>query len=161
MSYLERVLAFDASELGREMFEATADVSDVSVEEIVSRDAKQYHVTGGNTICIAQVEVVGKGLLERKHELLEAIRAERGRRGLQLYALMVTDVLAKGTDLLVAGDVVTVARTFGANRPGQRDRAARRDEPQEGSRAEAARDAVAARAVEAPAETAARRPRLL
>jgi manganese-dependent inorganic pyrophosphatase len=115
VAYLERVLALDASELGREMFEATADVSDVSAEEIISRDAKLYEVTGGHTICIAQIEVVGKGLLERKDELLEALRAERTKRGLQIYALMVTDVLAKGTDLLVAGDPTTVARSFGVD----------------------------------------------
>ena len=41
VEYLERVLALDAQALGREMFEATADVSEVSAEEIVSRDAKQ------------------------------------------------------------------------------------------------------------------------
>ena len=38
---------------------------------------------------------------------------ERKRRGLHLYALMVTDVLTKGTDLLIAGDTATVARSFG------------------------------------------------
>ena len=38
--YLERVLALDAGELGREMFEATADVSEVPAQEIISRDAK-------------------------------------------------------------------------------------------------------------------------
>ena len=113
IGYLERVLAVDGTELGREMFEATADVSEVSAEEIVSRDAKQYNVTGGQTICIAQIEVVGKGLLERKPELLEAMRHERERNGFQLYALMVTDVLSKGTDLLVAGDMTAVARSFG------------------------------------------------
>jgi len=31
-----------------------------------------------------------------------------------LYALMVTDILSKGTELLVAGDVAAVARTFDA-----------------------------------------------
>jgi manganese-dependent inorganic pyrophosphatase len=112
--YLERVLALDARELGREMFEATADVSEVSAEEIVCRDAKQYEVSNGHTICIAQIEVVGKSLLDRKAELLEAMRKERERRGLQVYALMITDVLSKGTDMLVAGDVATVARSFGA-----------------------------------------------
>ncbi len=111
--YLERVLALDARELGREMFEATADVSEVSAKEIVSRDAKEYDLGAGQTICIAQIEVVGKGLLERGAELLEAMRRERENRRLQLYALMVTDVLSKGTDLLVAGDVAAVARTFG------------------------------------------------
>jgi len=113
VSYLERAVALDAREFGREMFESTADVSEVSAEEIVSRDAKRYQIRGGQTICIAQVEVVGKGLLERRDELLEALRKERENKELALYALMVTDVLAHGTEMLVAGDVAAVARSFG------------------------------------------------
>ena len=50
----------------------------VSAEEIISRDAKRYQSSSGHTICIAQVEVVGKGLLDRKEELLDAMR-ERAR----------------------------------------------------------------------------------
>ncbi len=115
VEYLQRVLAVDATELGREMFEQTSDVSEVSAEEIVSRDAKLYQVSGGHTICIAQIEVVGKSLLERKAELLAAMHRERESKGLHLYALMVTDVLTKGTELLVAGDVAAVARTFGTS----------------------------------------------
>lgn len=115
VGYLERVLAVPASEFGREMFEATADLSDASAEEIVSGDAKRYEVGGGHTICIAQVEVVGGALLERKQELLETMRREREDKGLQLYALMVTDVLSKGTELLVAGDTAGVARAFGVS----------------------------------------------
>ncbi len=115
VEYLERVLALDARELGREMFESTADVSEVSAEEIVTRDAKRYQVPGDQTICIAQIEVVGKALLERKSELLEAMRRERENKELHLYALMVTDVLSKSTDMLVAGDVAAVARTFGVS----------------------------------------------
>ncbi|MGB0097386.1 MAG: putative manganese-dependent inorganic diphosphatase [Solirubrobacteraceae bacterium] len=114
VEYLERVLVLQASEFGRQMFEATADVSEVSAEEIVTRDAKRYQVSG-QPICIAQIEVVGKGLLERADELLEAMRRERENKDLHLYALMVTDVLTKGTDLLVAGDAAGVARTFGAS----------------------------------------------
>jgi manganese-dependent inorganic pyrophosphatase len=114
VDYLQRVLALDATELGREMFEATADVSEVSAEEIVTRDAKRYQVRGGHEICIAQIEVVGKGLLERKEQLLEAMQRERENKDIHLYALMITDVLSKGTDLLVAGDTAAVARAFGA-----------------------------------------------
>ena len=113
VEYLERVLAIDGADFGREMFEATSDVSEVSADEIVSRDAKQYHASSGHLICIAQIEVVGKALLDRKDELLDAMRKARENRGLQLYALMVTDVLTKGTDLLVAGDIAGVARAFG------------------------------------------------
>jgi manganese-dependent inorganic pyrophosphatase len=114
VEYLERVLALDAAALGREMFEASSDVSDLSAEEIVSRDAKRYQVRGGQEICIAQVEVVGQALLERRDELLEALRQEREGRELALYALMVTDVMDKGTEMLVAGDVAAVGRAFGA-----------------------------------------------
>ncbi len=114
IGYLERVLSCDPQAFGREMFEATADVSEVSAAEIISRDAKQYQVSGGQTICIAQIEVVGGGLLDRSGELLDALRSAREDKGFQLYALMITDVLSKGTDLLVAGDLAAVARTFGA-----------------------------------------------
>jgi manganese-dependent inorganic pyrophosphatase len=113
VEYLERVLALDARELGREMFEATADVSGLSAEEIVTGDAKRYEVRGGQEICIAQVEVVGNALADRKEELLDALRHEREDRQLALYALMVTDVVDKGTEMLVAGDVAAVARSFG------------------------------------------------
>ncbi len=113
VEYLERVLAIDAPDFGRQMFEATADVSEVSAEEIISRDAKQYHSSSGHNICIAQIEVVGKSLLDRSEELIAAMRKARESRDLQLYALMVTDVLSKGTDLLVAGDLAGVARAFG------------------------------------------------
>ncbi len=113
VEYLKRVLALDAMQLGREMFEATSDVSDLDAEQIISRDAKEYQVSSGHTICIAQVEVVGNALLDRRAELLDAMRRARNSRELHLYALMITDVLTKGTDLLVAGDVLTVARTFG------------------------------------------------
>jgi manganese-dependent inorganic pyrophosphatase len=113
VDYLQRVLALDGADYGREMFEATSDVSEVSAEEIINRDAKQYHASSGHQICIAQIEVVGKALLDRSQELVEAMRKARESRDLQLYALMVTDVLTKGTDLLVAGDVNGVARAFG------------------------------------------------
>jgi manganese-dependent inorganic pyrophosphatase len=113
VSYLETVLALDARELGREMFEATADVSDLSAEEIVNQDAKRYQVRGDQEICIAQIEVVGDALTDRREELLEALASNRESRELALYALMITDVVEKGTEMLVAGDVQAVARSFG------------------------------------------------
>ena len=60
VEYLGRVLALDPMELGREMFEATSDLAGVSADAIVTRDAKEYEVGGGQTIAIAQVETVGR-----------------------------------------------------------------------------------------------------
>jgi manganese-dependent inorganic pyrophosphatase len=112
VEYLERVLALDAEEFGREMFESGGDVSDVAPEELVTRDAKEYEV-GGHRLLIAQVETVGKTLLERRDDLLRAMHAARERGDYALYALMITDILSKGTTLLVDGPTGAVERAFG------------------------------------------------
>ena len=114
VDYLERALALDAARSSAARCSSRpTDVSDISAEQLVTQDAKRYQVRGGQEICIAQVEVVGKALLDRKDELLEALRRERANKELALYALMVTDVLEHGTQMLVAGDVGAVARSFG------------------------------------------------
>jgi manganese-dependent inorganic pyrophosphatase len=113
VEYLERVLALDAMALGREMFEATSDLAGVSADAIVTRDAKEYELNSGQSIAIAQVETVGQGLSDRREELLAAIAEARERRGYALYALMVTDILAKDTDLYVAGDTGPLEIAFG------------------------------------------------
>jgi manganese-dependent inorganic pyrophosphatase len=113
VAYLEELLELDARKFGMEMFEASSDASDLGAEEIVARDAKEYTTAAGHTIAIAQFETVGTGLLERRAELLEALEAEREKRGYALYALMVTDIVSRGTELLVAGDTGPVERAFG------------------------------------------------
>jgi manganese-dependent inorganic pyrophosphatase len=113
VDHLQRVLAFDASEFGREMFESTSDVSQVDAELIVGRDAKEYPLGDGQTICIAQLEAVGDAVLERSDELLEELTRLRAARGYLLCVLMVTDIMAKGTKLLVAGDEGPLERIFG------------------------------------------------
>ena len=118
VDYLERVLELDAREFGRRMFVETSDVSGVPAEVLVTRDAKAYQSGSGTPFVIAQVEVVGKALLDREQELIKAMAHERASQHVVLYALMVTDVLDKVTDLLVDGDVAAVARAFGVEAEG-------------------------------------------
>ena len=82
-------------------------------DEIVRRDTKEYTLANGDTLAIAQIEVVGKALLDRGAELREALERMREADGHAFAALMVTDILSKGTDLLVAGDAAPVERAFG------------------------------------------------
>jgi manganese-dependent inorganic pyrophosphatase len=114
VEYLERVLAFDAMAFGREMFESTSDVSHLSGAQIVGRDLKLFEVGGGRTISIAQIETVGQALGDRTDELLEALGRQRDEHDYALSALMVTDILDKGTQLLAAGDPAPVERAFGS-----------------------------------------------
>ena len=115
VDYLGALLGLDPRAFGREMFEATADVSDVPAADLVRRDAKDFQSGSGQPFTVAQIEVVGNGLLERKDELLAALRKEQVDKGVGVYALMVTDILEKGTNLLVAGDAHAVARAFGVD----------------------------------------------
>ena len=117
VSYLEELLGLDAREFGMEMFEYSSDVSDLSGEEIVARDAKEYEV-GGRTVSIAQVETVGKTLSDRESELRDALEAARRTEGHDLAALMVTDIVSRGTRLLVAGDPAPLARILGVDPDG-------------------------------------------
>jgi len=110
---LEEVLEVDAMAIGREMFDATSDVSDVPAAEIVARDAKEYALPGGKAISIAQIETVGKRVLDRRPELLEALEEVRERNDYPLAALMVTDILDQGTELLLSGDAAAAHRAFG------------------------------------------------
>jgi manganese-dependent inorganic pyrophosphatase len=113
VDYFERTLGLDARQFGREMFESTADLSETPAEDVVTRDAKHYEVDDDRTLCIAQIETVGTSVLARRDELLEAMRAVRERRGYVSFALMVTDILAKGTSLLVCGEEARVERALG------------------------------------------------
>jgi manganese-dependent inorganic pyrophosphatase len=117
VSYLEELLQLDAREFGMEMFEYSSDVSDLSGEEIVTRDAKEYEV-GGRTVSIAQVETVGMTLSDRESELRDALETARRLEGHDLAALMVTDIVSRGTRLLVAGDPTPLARILGVDPDG-------------------------------------------
>ena len=113
VEYFERALGLDARSFGQEMFAATADLSGVSAEDVVTRDAKHYEVEGGRTLCIAQIETVGSQVLGRREELKAAMDAVRERRGYVSFALMVTDIAAQGTTLLVSGEESRVERALG------------------------------------------------
>jgi manganese-dependent inorganic pyrophosphatase len=117
--YLERVLALDATAFGREMFERTSDLTRVPAEEIVTRDAKVYDAGGEQTLRIAQVETVAQTLEERRDELLQALEAVREREGHAVVALMVTDIMSKGTVLYASGEKAPLERAFGPPSDGQ------------------------------------------
>jgi manganese-dependent inorganic pyrophosphatase len=114
VEYLEDFLGVDAQEFGMEMFQSSSDVSSLSAEEIVARDAKEYTVNGTDRMSISQIETVGTSLLERKDELIEALQLEVDQHGYLFAALMVTDIIEGGTELLCAGECHVVENAFDA-----------------------------------------------
>ena len=108
-------LGVDPEAFGREMFEASSDVSGLDADAILGRDLKAYDLAGGQTLAIGQVETVGSAVLARAGELRDAAQARVEAGGQRLIALMVTDVTAGDTHLVVAGDVAMAERAFGAS----------------------------------------------
>jgi manganese-dependent inorganic pyrophosphatase len=113
VSYLEELVGLNAREFGTELFEASSDVGDVPASDIIRRDSKEYEVRPGKRLCVAQIETVGRSLHNRSAELLDALEDVRERQDYILYALMVTDIVDRSTELLVAGDTAPVERAFG------------------------------------------------
>ncbi len=112
VEFLERAIGVLAEEFGSEMFEAGSDVTGVPADEIVGRDTKEYALSNGGTIAIAQIEVVGGALADRTEELQTGLERMRAAHDYAIAVLMVTDIVGKGTDLLVAGDSGPVERAF-------------------------------------------------
>jgi manganese-dependent inorganic pyrophosphatase len=110
--YLEELLDLDAKEFGMEMFEASSDVSGLSAREIVDRDLKEYALGDAGAMSISQIETVGTGLLERKDELLDALEEVWQKNDYLFAALMVTDIISQGTELLCAGDYAPIEQVF-------------------------------------------------
>jgi manganese-dependent inorganic pyrophosphatase len=111
-AYLERLLSLDAQAFGREMFERSSDVADVPAADLVKRDLKEYELDNGRTLSVAQIETVGRAVFERSEELRAAAEAHRARQDHVLFALMLTDILAQHTRLLVAGNEALAERAF-------------------------------------------------
>jgi manganese-dependent inorganic pyrophosphatase len=111
VTFLAGYLEVDAEEFGREMFESGSDAADASVDSLLSRDSKEYETADG-PMSIAQIETAGKILSGRLGELREALQQQHDKNGHVLSALMVTDILEKHTQLLVAGDVGAAERAF-------------------------------------------------
>jgi manganese-dependent inorganic pyrophosphatase len=114
MERLAEVVGIDPIAFGRDMFTSTSDVSSVPAADLVSRDAKSYDIGGGQSMAIAQVETVGIVPEERTAELIAAAQEECARGSHRLFAVMLTDVLAQGTRLVVAGDVGYAEQAFGS-----------------------------------------------
>jgi manganese-dependent inorganic pyrophosphatase len=109
--YLAGHLGVDPEEFGREMFESGSDAADASVDSLLSRDSKEYETAEG-PMSIAQIETAGQILSDRLGELHEALQNQHDKNDHVLSALMVTDILEKHTQLLVAGDVGAAERAF-------------------------------------------------
>lgn len=112
-TYLGNILGLSALDFGIELFSSRDSVQPPSIEKIVGADAKEFEV-GEKTVLIAQYETAAlDNILAHKSALLARLGELSQSRSYDFALLMVTDVIAEGSELLIAGNSRIAERAFG------------------------------------------------
>lgn len=110
---LSAILGVDATEFGMRIFKSRGGDDDVSVEDICSRDSKEFNF-GGKKCWIAQYETVDlEGLRSRTPEIAAQVAKIQQEGGFDAALMMLTDIIVEGSDFVPAGDTAFIADAFG------------------------------------------------
>lgn len=94
----------DYKAIGLEMFKVKSAVEGVSARELVMRDYKQFDMNGVK-VGIGQLEVVDLSIFNNvKDDLLEDIKKLQKEENLDSVLLLLTDIMAMGSEILVASN---------------------------------------------------------
>lgn len=101
---LAAIAGVDADTYGLEMLKAGADLSDKTVQQLISLDAKEFEM-GSSKVEIAQVNAVDTNdVLSRKEELEATISKVIADKNLDLFLFVVTDILTNDSIALALGN---------------------------------------------------------
>ncbi|WP_230639702.1 manganese-dependent inorganic pyrophosphatase [Bacillus velezensis] len=101
---LAEIAGVDAEEYGLNMLKAGADLSKKTVEELISLDAKEFTL-GSKKVEIAQVNTVDiEDVKKRQPELEAALSKVIAEKKLDLFLLVITDILENDSLALAIGD---------------------------------------------------------
>ena len=107
---LARIARVSLADLGRELFSGSNDGK--SAEELLRSDFKEFHLSE-QVLGVGQITCIdSQKLMERKDELLDAMRRMQQDSSYDMVILMLTDVLQEGTQLLYVGSDDTIRNAF-------------------------------------------------
>lgn len=101
---LAEIAGVDAEEYGLNMLKAGADLSKKTVEELISLDAKEFTL-GSKKVEIAQVNTVDIEDVKKRQDELEAVISKVvAEKNLDLFLLVITDILENDSLALAIGN---------------------------------------------------------
>ncbi len=111
---LAAIAGVDPAEYGLAMLKAGADLGDKTAAQLISLDAKEFTM-GANKVEIAQVNAVDvNDVIERKTEIEEVIAATIQAKELDLFLLVVTDILnSDSTAIALGSEAAKVEQAYG------------------------------------------------
>lgn len=100
---LAEIAGVDAEKYGLDMLKAGADLSQKTIAELISLDAKEFSM-GSSKVEIAQVNAVDvNDVLSRQTEVEAALSDIIAQKGLDLFVFVVTDILNSDSVALALG----------------------------------------------------------
>jgi manganese-dependent inorganic pyrophosphatase len=100
----------DFKSIGLEMFKVKSAVDGVPTRELVKRDFKNFDMNG-NKVGIGQLEVVDLTIFDNiKDDLIEDIKALKDEDGYDTVLLILTDIMAMGSQILVATNSLDIVQ---------------------------------------------------
>lgn len=106
---LVKIAGIDVEKYGLELLKAGTDISDLSAEEILNLDAKKKD-DYNTRIIVAQVNTADvDDVLKREDELKDAIKKSIKDNNLDLFLLLITDIINANSMTIVMGEKVDIA----------------------------------------------------
>lgn len=115
VDYLAGILEVDPTEFGLKVFRTRGGEDDMPVKDLVEADSKEF-LFGDHTVLIAQHETVDlAAVMAREDEIRAHMRSILEARKYEFVLLMVTDIMAEGSQFVCEGNRRAVNRVFNIN----------------------------------------------
>lgn len=115
VALLSDIAGVDPTEFGLAIFRCRGGEGEIPVEKLVGADSKEFPF-GDATVLIAQHETVDlAAVMEREDEIREQLRHLVAEHGYEFVLLMVTDIIAEGSQILCEGNARAVSRVLGVD----------------------------------------------
>jgi len=112
VKHLAGIIGVDPTEYGIEVFSFRGGDDDMPIDKLVSADSKEFQISEG-TVLIAQHETTNlESVMMREQEMREYMRGLVESHGYLFVLLMVTDIIAEGSQFLCEGNRKIVNRAF-------------------------------------------------
>lgn len=111
---LADLASVDLYEYGRNLLNAGSNIDKMTPTEILFADSKSF-VMGEYKICVSQINTGDfKGLYHKMDALLETMSSLCEKDQIDLFILMITDIVLGGSELMIAGHAKHLAqKAFG------------------------------------------------
>ena len=113
VDFLAGIIGHDPVEYGLHVFNARGGDAEMDVHTLVTADSKEFKIPEG-TILIAQHETVTlDAVMQREEEIRACLQELQEKNDYVFVLLLVTDIIAEGSNFLVEGDHKKVDKVFG------------------------------------------------